>query len=137
MDLVRRAARHVYIVAVEADLAPLAAAIANDQRSKIPILGVFCGEGEVAIPGMIRHLGPDCSRGSEIAIVVDGVRALIGCTQPEETASAALTENGGVVSITEQYVKHEIFLNSLYANKDTATIQAYINQYDRTMKKLP
>lgn len=137
LDLIAHAERHVYVVAVEADLAPIAAAIAKGRREKVPILGVCCGCGEAAIPGLIRHLGPDCSCGSEIAIVVDGLRALIGCTQPEETASAAFTQNSGVVSITEQYIKHEIFVNSLYATRDQATIQAYVRQYDRTMKKLP
>ena len=137
LDLIRQATRHIYVVAVEADLAPLAAGLPKDRRGGPPIYGVYCGEGEVAIRGLIRHLGPDCSRGSEIAVVVDGDRALIGCTRPEDTASAALTRNAGVVSITEQYIKHEIFLNSLYASKDSATIQAYIRQYDRTMRKLP
>jgi DNA-binding MarR family transcriptional regulator len=137
LDLIGQARRYVYIVAVEADLLPLAEELSKERKTRPPILGVYCGDGEVAIPGVIRHLGPDCSRGSEIAIVVDGDRALIGCTQPEEGASAALTQNSGVVSITEQYIKHEIFINSLYATKDKATIQAYIKQYDRTMRKLP
>lgn len=137
LDLIGQATRYVYVVAVEADLVPMAPALGNDRRAKVPILGVYCGEGDVGIPGLIRHLGPDCSRGSELAIVVDGDRALIGCTQPEDAANAALTQNSGVVSITEQYVKHEIFLNSLYASKDRATVQAYIKYYDQTMRKLP
>ncbi|HYM61131.1 MAG TPA: helix-turn-helix domain-containing protein [Thermoanaerobaculia bacterium] len=137
LDLIGQAKRYVYIVAVEADLLPLAAALSKDAKNRPPILGVFCGEGEAAIPGVIRHLGPNCSRESEIAIVVDGDRALVGCTQPEEGATAALTQNSGVVSITEQYIKHELFLNSLYATKDKATIQAYIKQYERKMRNLP
>lgn len=137
LDLIAQAARYVYVVAVEADLVPLAAGLTKERKAGPPILGVYCGEGEVGIAGLIRHLGPDCSRGSEIAIAVDGDRALIGCTQPEDAASAALTRNAGVVSITEQYIKHEIFLNSLYASKDKSTIQTYIKQYDRVMKELP
>jgi DNA-binding MarR family transcriptional regulator len=137
IDLIGQAKRYVYIVAVEGDLLPLAKALSQSRKSRPPILGVYCGEGDVAIPGLIRHLGPNCSRCSEIALVVDGDRALVGCTQPEDTANAALTQNSGVVSITEHYIKHELFLNSLYATKDKATVQAYIRQYDRTMKKLP
>ncbi|HSP17687.1 MAG TPA: helix-turn-helix domain-containing protein [Thermoanaerobaculia bacterium] len=135
--LIGQARRYVYVAAVEADLLLLAEALPKERTSRAPILGVYCGDGEVPIEGIVRHLGPDCSRGSEIAIVVDGERALVGCTQPEETATAALTPNSGVVSITEQYIKHELFLNSLYATKDKVEIQAYIRQYDRTMRKLP
>jgi hypothetical protein len=136
-DVIRQAKRYVYVAAVEADLLLLAEALPKERTSRPPILGVYCGDGEVPIPGVIRHLGPNCSRESEIAIVVDGQRALIGCTQPEDTATAALTPNSGVVSITEQYIKHELFFNSLYATKDKTEIHAYIRQYDRTMRKLP
>lgn len=136
-DVVGQARRYVYVAAVEADLLLLSEALPDESTRRPPILGVYCGNGDVAIEGVIRHLGPNCSRESEIAIVVDGERALVGCTQPEESAAAALTSNSGVVSITEQYIKHELFLNSLYATKDKAEIQAYIRQYDRTMRKLP
>lgn len=134
-ELIVNAKRHVYVVAVEADLAAIAVDLPRERKATV--LGVFCGCGEPAIPGLIRHIGPDCSRRSEFAIVADGARALIGCTEPEECASAALTQNAGVVSVTEQYIKHEIFINQLHAKKDKAEIQAYVRQYDRAMKALP
>ncbi len=135
-ELIGQAKRAVYVSANEDDIVALRPAV-TARRARVEIHGVYCACDELEIPGFVRHIGPCCSMNGEIAVVTDGESVLAGATKPEETASAALTRNGGLVGIAEQYIKHEIFFNSLYAEKDSAAVQAYVRRYDRAMKKLP
>jgi hypothetical protein len=62
---------------------------------------------------------------------------LIGVTQPDDGASAALTQNRGVIHIVEEYIRHEIFLNSLFAAQDKESVKLYRQQYRKLMRRLP
>lgn len=136
-NLVLGARKYVYVEMSGSDLTLIIQAVQNRQKKNIPIWGIYCGESKVEMKNFFPHLGDSCSTCDEIALCVDGKQALIGSTWPGETASAALTQNRGFVYITEQYIKHEIFLHKLYSGKDQQTIKNYIKKYENVMNQLP
>jgi hypothetical protein len=73
----------------------------------------------------------------EIAVVIDGEQALIGCARPPDNACAALTQNKGLIYIAREYIRHEVFLNSLFEGEDRAATESYIRKYRNLMRRLP
>lgn len=136
-DMILNARKTVYIVMTGKDLLLVKETILEPQKNNIPVWGIYCGGGDIQINNFFPHLGDSCRTCDEIALCVDGKQALIGSTWPSDTATAALTRNLGFVYITEQYIKHEIFLHQLYSGKDEQTIKNYITKYREIMNRLP
>ncbi len=136
-EIIRDAEKHVYLELFADDLLEIEESVLNIQKKDIPIWGVFCGKSKLDLENFYPHLGGSCSDYHEIAVCVDGEQSLIGCTQPPDTATAAFTQNKGFIYITEQYIKHEIFINRLFASQDKDTIKMYIGKYEKIMNQLP
>jgi hypothetical protein len=135
--MVSGARKSVYAEMFSNDLPLIKQAVEERQRKNIQVWGIYCGESTIKIKNFFPHLGDSCETCNEIALCVDGKHALIGSTWPAEDATAALTQNKGFVYITEQYIKHEIFLHKLYAGKDKQDLKNYIKKYQDIMSQLP
>jgi len=135
--MVSGARKCVYVEMFGNDLPLIKQVVEDRQKKNVEVLGIYCGENTVRIKNFFPHLGDSCATCNEIALCVDGKHALIGSTWPADDATAALTQNKGFVYITEQYIKHEIFLYKLYAGKDEQSIKNYIKKYKDIMNQLP
>jgi predicted transcriptional regulator len=136
-SLLEAARRYVYLESMAEDVHELLTALQKVRQRKVALYGIYCGDLPSGSAGLIRHLGEICLSGCEIAVVVDGEQALIGCTQPPDSASAALTQNTGLINITREYIRHEVFLNSLFGRKDKAVAESYVRRYRSLMRRLP
>jgi hypothetical protein len=136
-ELMNDAQKYVYMSLFSNDLSELEDMILATRKRNIPVWGIFCGKSTLNLENFYAHLGGSCSTCNEICICVDGEQALIGCTQPSDIASAALTRNKGFINITEQYIKHEIFINRQFSQQDREAIKHYIENYEKTMSQLP
>ena len=135
--LLETARRYVYLESMAEDVRELQTALLKVSQRKVALHGIYCGDLPSGSPGMIKHLGEICLSGGEIAVVVDGEQALIGCTQPPDSASAALTQNKGLINIAREYIRHEVFLNSLFGGKNRAATESYVRKYRSLMRRLP
>ena len=136
-DLIAASGRYVYLEAMAADARELLPVLQKTLRRKVEIHGVYCGDLQQDLPGLLKHLGESGSVCDEIAVVADGEQALIGCTQPEDSASAAVTRNKGIVRITREYIRHEVFLNSFFCGRDPGAEGLYVRKYRNLMRRLP
>jgi predicted transcriptional regulator len=136
-DMILGARKYVYVEMSGNDIPLIKQSVQNSQKKNIQVWGIYCGESKVQIKNFFPHLGDSCATCTEIALCVDGKHALIGSTWPVDTATAALTQNNGFVYITEQYIKHEVFLHLLYAGKDKQAIKSYTKKYQDIMNQLP
>ena len=135
--LLDAARRYVYFESMAENVRELHPALLKLRQRKVALNGIYCGELPSGCPGLIKHLGEVCLTSGEIAVVVDGEQALVGCTQPPDCASAALTGNHGVINVTREYIRHEVFLNSLLGGEDKAATESYIRKYRNLMRRLP
>jgi len=136
-DLIAASKRYVYLETMTEDAQELLPAVQKALRRKVEMHGVYCGDLRQDLPGLVKHLGESGSVCSEIAVVADGLQALIGCTQPEDSCSAAVTQNKGIVRITREYIRHEVFLNSFSGGSDPAAEGLYVRKYRNLMRRLP
>jgi len=136
-SLLEAARLYVYLASMAEDVRELQTALLKVRKRKVALHGIYCGDLPSGSPGLIKHLGEICLTSGEIAVVVDGKQALIGCTQPLDSASAALTQNKGLINITSEYIRHEVFLNSLFGGRDRAGTESYIQKYRNLMRRLP
>ncbi len=51
--------------------------------------------------------------------------------------AGAKTQNGGIIHVVREYVRHEVFLNSLFGGKALATEEHYVRKYRNLMRRLP
>jgi len=135
--LLEAARRYVYLESMAEDVRELQTALQKVRQRRVALHGIYCGDLPSGSPGLIKHLGEICLTSGEIAVVVDGKQALIGCTQPPDSASAALTQNKGLINIAREYIRHEVFLNSSFGGKDRAATESYVRKYRNLMRRLP
>ena len=85
-------------------------------RRGVKVLVISCGE-ITDVPG--RHYSHAleehivCQDDSSINLVMDGVEVLLGETRPVDRCRAAWSRNGGLVRITEEYIRHEVYLHKI------------------------
>jgi len=135
--LLEAARRYVYLASMAEDVRELQTALLKVRQRKVALRGIYCGDLPSGSLGLIKHLGEICLNSGEIAVVADGKQALIGCTQPPDSASAALTQNKGLINIAREYIRHEVFLNSLFGGEDRAATESYVRKYRNLMRRLP
>jgi len=136
-DLLAAARRYVYLEGLAEDVRELLPTLQKVRQRGIAIHGVYCGRLPRVPAGLVRHLGESAVEYSEIALVVDGAQALIGCTQPEDTALAAMTQNQGIIHIAREYIRHEVFLNMWLSGTKPEAESRYVREYRRLMRRLP
>ena len=77
---------------------------------------ISCGEGAPPIGKHYHHafeaeLVEQCD--TSLNVVVDGKEALVGQTEPAETCQAAWSHSPALILITEEYIRHEVYLHKI------------------------
>jgi hypothetical protein len=67
----------------------------------------------------------------------DKKQALVGTTFPSDEASAALTQNPGIIYIIEQYIKHEIFISRMLQHYKGSSMGKLKKVYQEVVRDLP
>jgi sugar-specific transcriptional regulator TrmB len=82
----------------------------------VRVLVISCGE-ITGVPGihyshaMEGHIV--CQDDSSINLVMDGAEVLLGETRPADRCRGAWSRNGGLIHITEEYIRHEVYLHKI------------------------
>ncbi len=139
-DMITRAERSVYLVAwAEAlhTLKPnLEAAVARGLRLVI----ISCGDTE-AMPGshychafeeVIVHGDP-----GSINLVVDGQEVLVGATYPPDDCYAFWSHNSNLVLVTEEYIRHEVYLHKIIERFGETEAEAVQNALADGLREIP
>lgn len=77
---------------------------------------ISCGGSNLAVGKHYQHafekdLVAGCD--SSFNVVVDGMEVLVGELQPPETCQAAWSHNSALILITEEYIRHEVYLHKI------------------------
>ncbi len=122
-DILRRARRmitqaeeSVYLVGWGATIQELQPELEAADRRGVRIVLVTCGESTFEVGKHYQHafeaeLVQRCD--TSLNVVVDGMEALVGQTEPAETCQAAWSHSPALVLITEEYIRHEVYLHKI------------------------
>ncbi len=115
-EMVRNARHSIYLVAWAQIIERLRPDLEATEGRGVRIIVISCGEIR-ATPGIhYRHSFEAhvvCQDDSSINLVVDQAEALLGETAPADQCRAAWTRNTGIVRITEEYIRHEVYLHKI------------------------
>ncbi len=135
-QFISQAKKHIYIVGFSEDLKPLEEPLARAEKRRVKVFGVYCGKDVTQAGHFFIHQGQPCSTCQDIAMSFDSKQALVGCTVPAGGATAALTQNPGIIYIIEQYIKHEILISQLFQSYDQLSQEKFKKKYQQIMSKL-
>lgn len=115
------AREEVSVVAAAGNLSELEPALRKAAGRGCRVRIVVCGTFSSDVGEVYRHsFAP--GRCDDVALVVDSSQALVGLTEPAESAPAAWSRAPGFVHIAEEYVLHEVFIARALSRLDATTV---------------
>ena len=128
---------HVYLVSFDSDIIFFEDALFKAEKRKVSVYGVYCGEKAFQLKNLNPHQGLPCTSCRDISLSIDSEEALVGCTFPPDGAKIAVTKNPGIIHVSEEYIKHEIFLSQLFKRYDKVPTDEWNAIYQKIMGNLP
>lgn len=114
--MISHAQESIYLVGWGATIDELQPELEAANRRGIRIVVISCGESTLEVGKHYRHafeaeLVQQCD--TSLNVVVDGMEALVGQTEPAETCQAAWSYSPALVLVTEEYIRHEVYLHKI------------------------
>ena len=114
--MIAQAEESVYLVGWDTTIQELQPELEAADGRGIRIVLISCGESTFKVGKHYRHafeseLVQQCD--TSLNVVVDGMEALVGETEPAETCQAAWSHSPALVHITEEYIRHEVYLHKI------------------------
>ncbi len=122
-DILRRvrsmlvnAEQSIYLVSWSETLQVLRPELEAAERRGVRVVIISCGESDLKVGKHYRHafekdLVQSCD--SSLNVVVDAKEVLVGQTEPAETCQAAWSHSAALISVTEEYIRHEVYLHKI------------------------
>ncbi len=114
--MITQAQESIYLVGWRETLQKLQPELEAAARRGIRIVVISCGEGAVSVGKHYQHafeaeLVQQCD--TSINVVVDSMEVLVGATEPAETCEAAWSRSAALILVTEEYIRHEVYLHKI------------------------
>jgi sugar-specific transcriptional regulator TrmB len=114
--MIAQAEESIYLVGWGATIQELQQELEAADRRGIRIVLITCGESTFELGKHYHHafeteLVQQCD--TSLNVVVDGMEALVGQTEPAETCQAAWSHSPALVLVTEEYIRHEVYLHKI------------------------
>jgi sugar-specific transcriptional regulator TrmB len=114
--MITRAQKSVYLVAWAETIQELRAELKDAANQGIRIVTISCGEIEPLAGIHYKHAFEEelvQMEGSSIIVVIDGNQVLLGETLPADSCQAAWSNNAGLIFVTEEYIRHEVYIHKI------------------------
>jgi sugar-specific transcriptional regulator TrmB len=114
--MIAQAQESIYLVGWSEPLQELQPELEAAARRNLRIVVISCGESALSVGKHYHHafeaeLVQRCD--SSLNVVVDGMEVLVGQTEPAETCQAAWSHSAALILITEEYIRHEVYLHKI------------------------
>jgi sugar-specific transcriptional regulator TrmB len=114
--MIAGARESAYLATWDQTLHELQAELETAVERGVRVVIISCGGTELAVGLYYRHAFEEhiCRSGdSSINLAIDGTEALVGETSPVAECRAAWSRNTGLVLVTEEYIRHEVYLHKI------------------------
>ncbi len=114
--MISHAQESIYLVGWGETLQELQPELEAATRRHIRIVVISCGESTLEVGRHYHHafeaeLVQQCD--TSLNVVVDGMDVLVGQTEPPETCQAAWSHSAALILVTEEYIRHEVYLHKI------------------------
>ncbi|GJM42615.1 MAG: hypothetical protein DHS20C20_28970 [Ardenticatenaceae bacterium] len=138
--MIARAEKSVYLVAWGDTLQLLKVDLETAVSRNLRVVIISCGETE-AMPGIhyIHAFEEEIVQieAGSINLVVDGQEVLVGTTSLNDNCQAFWSHNTGLVNITEEYIRHEVYLHKIIERFGEGEAEALQNALAEGLKEIP
>ncbi len=138
--MIAKAERSVYLVGWAETLQALKGELETAVSSNIRIVIICCGDSKTMPGTHYCHafekdiVQPD---GGSINLVIDRKEILAGETDPPESCQAIWSRNNGLVFITEEYIRHEVYLHKIIAQFEETESEALQQALAAGLQEVP
>lgn len=134
ISAIDRSTGEIILSAWPEELAELSRALEAAAARGVKIAVVHFGTPRAPCPGALYvHPIPDTLQsekgGRGFALVRDAHEALIGTIYPDEGAEGVWSQNRGFVLLTEDYVKHDVYIMKIVRRYDEELIRRFGDNY--------
>jgi sugar-specific transcriptional regulator TrmB len=121
--MLSQAQESIYLVGWSESLQALQPELEAAARRGIRVVIISCGGSTLSVGKHYHHafeaeLVQRCD--TSLNVVVDGMEVLVGQTEPAETCQAAWSHSAALILITEEYIRHEVYLHKIIERFGTA-----------------
>ena len=138
--MIARAQKSVYLVAWAQTIREVQAELEAAAGRGVRVVVISCGEIELTVGAHYRHAFEEhivCADDSSINLVVDGVEVLVGETLPPDACQAAWSRNPGLILITEEYIRHEVYLHKIVERLEETAIVELREAFAEGLQEVP
>ena len=138
--MIAKAEKTVYLVAWAESLHLLKEELETAVNRGIHVIIISCGDTD-KLPGnhYVHAFEDDLVQSEEgsINLVVDGKAVLVGATNPPDSCQAFWSHNPGLISVTEEYIRHEIYIHKIIEKFGESEAKALQEAFAAGLKELP
>jgi HTH-type transcriptional regulator, sugar sensing transcriptional regulator len=105
------------------------------EKNKIKIAVIHFGKTDHKVGQLFRHPIEDTiyseKGGRNLVVVRDSEEVLAGTIYPDELVQGAMSQNNGFVTMSEDYIKHDIYIMKIVERFDNLLIKKFGDNYKK------
>ncbi len=124
--MITKAQETIYLVAWEQVLDEIKQELEDATERGVHIVIISCGTFDINVSAYYQHTFEEeigRTDDSSVDLVIDSNEVLVGETLPDDTCQAAWARNAGLVSVSEEYIRHEVYLHKIIARLGEGAIE--------------
>ncbi|MFQ6082266.1 MAG: TrmB family transcriptional regulator [Candidatus Aminicenantia bacterium] len=138
--MINEAKESIYLTAWAQVIKEIKNELEEASKRGIKVIVISCGEIELNINTHYHHGFEEqiCrAGGSSIDLVIDGIEVLVGETLPPDQCQAAWSRNIGLVYITEEYIRHEVYIQKIIKGLGNEHLKEINRAFKEGLKEIP
>jgi HTH-type transcriptional regulator, sugar sensing transcriptional regulator len=131
--MIGQAEKSLLISLCEEEMSVLYPALKKKQEQGLPMAVVLFGEGDYKLTQLFNHPIADTLQsekgGRNFSLVSDSSQAMAATIMNKESVEGAWSGNRGFVTVTEDYIKHDIYIMKMVHRFDEELIERFGENY--------
>lgn len=138
--MIIKAQKSIYLVAWAETIEELRTELKDAANQGIRIVTISCGEISSLAGIHYKHAFEEDlvqMDNSSINLVIDGNEVLVGETLPADSCQAAWSNNSGLIFVTEEYIRHEVYIHKIIERLSETAGQALQEALNEGSNEIP
>lgn len=138
--MISRAQKSIHLVAWTETIQELRTELEGAAAQGIRIVTISCGEINTLAGIHYKHAFEEDivqMDSNSVNLVIDGNEVLVGETLPADSCQAAWSNNAGLIFVTEEYIRHEVYIHKIIERLSEIAGQALQEAFSEGLSEIP